>query len=160
MLLTRTTQERTNLQWFVSDQPRSSFEKRVVSTPRLIRSLHTMSPAKAVPDVLQESRVQERAFRELCTRNEGTEPRVLARHSVTHEAFLTLVRSAQKAIGRKGVLGPHTRNLPNLMRVVLRSRNSSETMVEASTECSTTLRFQRFSRRESFAPREASRGLC
>jgi len=52
------------------------------------------------------------------------------------EAFLTLVRSAQKAIGRKGVLGPHTRNLPNFMHVALRSRNSSETMVEASTECS------------------------
>ncbi len=96
----------------------------------------------------------------VCTRNEGTEPRVPARDSGMHEAFLTLVRSAQKAIGRKGVLGPHTRNLPNLIRVVLRSRNSSETMVEASIECSTTLRYQHFSRRESFAPREASRGLC
>ena len=138
----------------MSDHPCSSFEKRVVSTPRLIRSIHTMSPAKAVPDVLQESRAQER------TRNEGTEPRVPARHSGTREAFLTLVRSAQKAIGRKGVLGPHTRNLPNLMRVAPRSRNSSETMVEASIECSTTLHFQHFSRRESFAPREASRWLC
>ncbi len=60
--------------------------------------------------------------------------------------FLTFVRSAQEAIGRKGVLCPHTRNLPNLMLIALRSRNSSETMVEASTECSTTLRFQCFSR--------------
>jgi len=60
-------------------------------------------------------------------------------------AFLTLVRSAQKAIGRKGVLGQYTKNRPNLMRVALRSRNSSEIMVEASTECSTTLRFQHFS---------------
>jgi len=148
----------------VSDQPRSSFEKRVVSTPRLICSLHTMSPAKAAPNVLQESRAQERALREPLRirmyKNEGMEPRVPARHSGMREAFLTLVRSAQKVIGRKGVLGPHTKNLPNLMLVALRSRNSSETIVEASTECSTTLHFQCFSRQESFSPQEARRGLC
>jgi len=85
----------------------------------------------------------------VCTRNEGTEPRVPARDSGTREAFLTLVSSAQKAIRRKGVLGPQTKNPPNLMRVALRSRNSSETMVEASIEYSTTLRFQRFLRRET-----------
>jgi hypothetical protein len=55
---------RTNLQWFVSDQPRSSFEKRVVSTPRLIHSLHTMSPAKAAPDVLQERKRKKMALPE------------------------------------------------------------------------------------------------
>jgi len=135
-----------------------------MSTPRLIRSLHTMSPAKAAPDVLQESRVQERALREPLRIHMYQKRRYGATSSCnglcTCEAFLTFVRSAQKAIGRKGVLCPHTRNLPNLMCVALRSRNSSETMVKASTECSTTLRFQRFSRRESFAPREASRGLC
>jgi len=147
----------------VSDQPRSSFEKRVVSTPRLIRSLHTMSPAKAAPDVLQESRAQERALRKPLQIRMYQKRRYGATSSCKGlwyaRGFFTLVRSAQKAIGRKGVLGPHTRNLPNLMRAALRSRNSSETMVEASTECSTNLCFQRFSRRESFAPREASRGL-
>ena len=42
----------------------------------------------------------------------------------------------------------------------LRLRKSCETMVGASTECSTTLRDQRFLQQESFAPQEASRGLC
>ena len=149
----------------MSDQPRSSFKKRVVSTPRLIRSLHTMSPAKAAPDVLQESQAQERALREPLRIHMYQKRRYGATSSCkglwyAREAFLTFVRSAQKAIGRKGVLGPHTRNLLNLMRVALRSRNSSETMVEASIECSTTLHFQHFLRRDSFALREASRGLC
>jgi len=148
----------------VSDQPRSSFEKQVVSTPRLIRSLHTMSPAKAAPDVLEESRAQERALCEPLRIRMYQKRRYRATSSCKAlwyaRGFHTLVRSAQKAIVRKGVLGPHTKILPNLMCVALRSRNSSKTMVEASTECSTTLRFQRFSRRESFAPRETSRGLC
>jgi hypothetical protein len=97
----------------------------------------------------------------MCTRNEGTEPRVPVWHSGTREAFLTLVRSAQEAIEKKGSSrSAHTRNPPSLMRVALRSRNSSENMVEASTECLTTLRVQRFLRQESFASREASRGLC
>ncbi len=113
-----------------------------MSTPRIILSLHTMSPAKAAPNVLQNHERKKGLYanpsESICTGNEGTEPRVPTRNSGMREAFLTFVRSAQKAIGRKGVLGPHTRNLPNLMRVALRSRNSSETMVEASTECSTT----------------------
>ncbi len=130
---------RTNLQRFVSNQPRSSFEKRVVSTPRLIRSLHTMSPAKATPDVLQESRVQENGF----TRTPPI-PYVPETKVRSHEfLYGTLVRAKQSR--RKGVLGPPTRNLPNLMPVALRSRKSCETMVGASTECSTTLRDQRFS---------------
>ena len=157
--------EKTSFQRFLSDPPRSFFKKLIVSTPRLLRNLHTMSLAKAAPNGLKRSRVRENGLTRtpsdsICTRNEGTGPRVPSRDSGAREAFLTFVRSAQEAIGRKGVLCPHTRNLPNLMLIALRSRNSSETMVEASTECSTTLRFQCFSRRESFAPREASRGLC
>ena len=163
--------EKTSFQRFLSDPPRSFFKKLIVSTPRLLRNLHMMSQGKAAPDGLKDCECKKMVLRErppipyvpekdsvqetvssfkeahLKTLiKEGTEPRVPARHSGTREAFLTLMRSAQKAIGRKGVLGPHTRNLPNLMRVALRSRNSSEPMVEASTECSTTLGFQRFSR--------------
>ncbi len=139
----------------MSDQPRSSFEKRVVATPRLIRSLDTMSPAKAAPDVLQESRAQENGF----TRTPPI-PHVPETKVRSHEfLYGTLVR--KKRSRRKRVLGPHTRNLPNLMPVALRSRKSCETMVGASTECSTTLRHQCFSRQESFfEPQEASRGLC
>ncbi len=145
---------RTNLQRFVSDQPRSFFEKRVVSAPRLIRSLHTMSPAKAAPDVLQESQAEENGFTQT-----PPIPHVPETKVQSHEfLYGTLVR--KKRSRRKGVLGPHTMNLSNLMPVAMRSRKSCETMVGASTECSTTLRDQRFSRQESFALQEASRELC
>ena len=101
--------------------------KRVASTPRLIRSLHTMSPAKAAPDVLQETRAQENGF----TRTPPI-PHVPETKVRGHEfLYGTLVREKQSR--RKGVLGPHTRNLPNLMPVALRSRKSCETMVGAST---------------------------
>ena len=54
---------RTKFQQFVSDQPHSSFEKLVVSTPRLIRDLHTMSQAKATLDVLQDRECEKTAVR-------------------------------------------------------------------------------------------------
>jgi hypothetical protein len=77
-----------------------------VSTPRLIRDLHMMSQAKAVPDVLQDRECKKMALREpsdsICTRNEGAESRVPVWHSGTREAFLTHVRSAQEAIAKKG----------------------------------------------------------
>ncbi len=136
-----------------------------MSTPRLIRSLHTMSPEKTAPDVLQELRAQKNGFTQTPPIPYVPETKVWSHEFlygtlVCVRFFSLLCGLPKKRSRRKGVLGPHTRNLPNLMRVTLRSRNSSETMVESSTECSTTLRVQRFSRRESFAPREASRGLC
>ncbi len=102
--------------------------KRVAPTPRLICSLHTMSPAKAAPAVLQETRAQENGF----TRTPPI-PHVPETKVRSHESLHgTLVR--KKRSRRKGVLGPHTRNLPNLMPpVALRSRKSCETMVGAST---------------------------
>ncbi len=97
-----------------------------MSTPMLIRSLHTMSPAKAAPDVLQELRAQENGF----TRTPLI-PNVPETKVQSHEfLYGTLVR--KKRSRRKGVLGPHTRNLPSLMPVALRSRKSCETMVGAS----------------------------
>ncbi len=100
--------------------------KRVVSTPRLIRNLHTMSPAKAAPDVQQESRAQENGF----TRTPPI-PHVPEAKVRSHEfLYGTLVR--KKRSRRKGVQGLHTRNLPSLMPVTLRSRKSCETMVGAS----------------------------
>ena len=101
--------------------------KQVLPTPRVVRSLHTMSQAKAAPDVLQELRAQENGF----TRTPPI-PHVPDTKLRSHEfLYGTLVR--EKRSRRKGVLGPHTRNLPNLMPVALRSRKSCETMVGAST---------------------------
>ena len=118
---------RTSFQRFLSNPPLSSFKKLIVSTPRLLRNLHTMSPAKAAPDVLQESRAQENGF----TRTPPI-PHVPETKVRSHEfLYGTLVR--EKRSRRKGVLGPHTRNLPNLMPVALRSRKSCETMVGART---------------------------
>jgi hypothetical protein len=45
---------RTKCQQFTSDTPCSSFKKLIVSTPRLLQNLHTMSLAKAVPDGLKD----------------------------------------------------------------------------------------------------------
>jgi hypothetical protein len=42
-LLTRTT-----FQWFLNKMPRSPFKKLIISTPGLLRGLHTMSLAKSV----------------------------------------------------------------------------------------------------------------
>jgi hypothetical protein len=105
--------------------------KLILSTPRLLRSLHTLSLAKAVPDCLKDSKckkialhkhplipyvpeklterdcVQEMfsAFKEnhLKTQLEkGMELLVLIWHSSMCEAFLIHVGSAQEAIERKG----------------------------------------------------------
>ncbi len=45
---------RNKFQRFTNDPPCSSFKKLVVSTPRLLRDLHTMSLAKAVSDGLKD----------------------------------------------------------------------------------------------------------
>lgn len=135
-----------------------------MSTPRLIRSLHTMSPAKAAPDVLQESRAQERALREPLRIHMYQKRRYGATSSCKElwyaRGFSHSREVCPKSDRKKGSSRSTYKESSEPFAVALRSRNSSETMVEASTECSTTLRFQRFSRRESFAPREASRGLC
>jgi hypothetical protein len=44
----------TKFQRFTSNPPLSSFKKLIVSTPRVLSSLHTMSLAKAVPDGLKD----------------------------------------------------------------------------------------------------------
>ncbi len=95
---------RTKLQQFVSDQPRSSFEKLVVSTPRLIRDLRTMSQAKAAPDVLQDCECKKMALCEPLRFCMYQKRRYPVWHSGMHEAFLTHVRSTQEAIKKKGVL--------------------------------------------------------
>jgi hypothetical protein len=45
---------KTSFQLFTSDAPRSSFKQVVVSTLRLLRNLHMMSLAKAVPNALKD----------------------------------------------------------------------------------------------------------
>jgi hypothetical protein len=118
---------RTSFQQFVSNPPCSSFKKLIVSTPRLLRNLHTMSLAKAAPDGLKDRECEKMALRErppipyvsekdsvqetvssykdnhLKTLiKEGTELRVPIWHSGTREAFLIHVGSAQEAIEKKG----------------------------------------------------------
>ena len=56
--------ERTKYERFTSDLLRSSFKKLIVSTPRLLRNLHTMSLAKAVPDGLKDCKCMKMALRE------------------------------------------------------------------------------------------------
>ncbi len=46
--------ERTSFQRFLSDPPRSFFKKLIVSTPQLLRNLHTMSLAKATPNGVKD----------------------------------------------------------------------------------------------------------
>jgi hypothetical protein len=55
---------RTSFQWFLSDPPLSSFKELIVSTPRLLRNLHTMSLAKAAPDGLKDRECEKMALRE------------------------------------------------------------------------------------------------
>ena len=50
---------RTKFQRFTSNPPLSSFKKLIVSTPRLLCSLYTMSLAKAVPDGLKDRKCKK-----------------------------------------------------------------------------------------------------
>ena len=56
--------EKTSFQRFLSDPPRSFFKKLIVSTPRLLRNLHTMSLAKAAPDGLKDRECEKMVLRE------------------------------------------------------------------------------------------------
>ena len=56
--------EKTSFQRFLSDPPRSFFKKLIVSTPRLLRNLHTMSLAKATPDGLKDRECEKMVLRE------------------------------------------------------------------------------------------------
>ncbi len=119
--------EKTRFQRFLSDPPRSFFKKLIVSTPRLLRNLHTMILAKAAPDGLKDCECEKMVLRErppipyvpekdsvqgtvssfkeahLKTLiKEGTELRVPIWHSGTREAFLIHVGSAREAIRKKG----------------------------------------------------------
>ena len=83
-----------------------------------------MSPAKAAPDVLRETRAQENGF----TRTPPI-PHVPETKVQGHEfLYGTLVRETQSR--RKGVLGPHTRNLPNLCLSRLDRENSVRPWLE------------------------------
>ncbi len=53
---------RTKFQLFTSDPPCSYFKKLVVSIPRLLRNLHTMSLAKALPDGLKDDECKKIAL--------------------------------------------------------------------------------------------------
>ena len=55
---------RTKFQRFTSDPPHSFFKKLVVSTPRRVRNLHTLSLAKAAPNVLKDRECKKIALRE------------------------------------------------------------------------------------------------
>ncbi len=54
----------TKFQWFVSDPPLSSFKELILSTPRLLRGLHTMSLAKAAPEGLKDPECKKITSRE------------------------------------------------------------------------------------------------
>jgi hypothetical protein len=111
----------------MSDAPRFSFKKLIVSTLRLLRNLHTMSLAKAAPDglkdhkckkmalckqppiqyVLEKDSVQEMvsAYKDNHLKmliNKGTELQVPIWHSGTREAFLIHVGFAKEPIKKKG----------------------------------------------------------
>ena len=64
MIPTNAHYERTSFQRFLSDPPRSFFKKLIVSTPRLLRNLHTMSLAKATPDGLKDRECEKMVLRE------------------------------------------------------------------------------------------------
>jgi hypothetical protein len=55
---------RTSFQRFLSDPPLSSFKELIVSTPQLLRNLHTMSLAKAAPDGLKDRECEKMALQE------------------------------------------------------------------------------------------------
>jgi hypothetical protein len=111
----------------MSDPPGSLFKKLIVSTPRLLHNLHTMSLVKAAPDGLKDCECEIMALRErpsipyvtekdsvqetvssykdnhLKTLiKEGTELRVPIWHFGTREACLIHVGSAREVIQKKG----------------------------------------------------------
>ncbi len=62
--------EKTSFQRFLSDPPRSFFKKLIVSTPRLLRNLHTMSLAKAAANAIATAEAMVVAA-ELATARDG-----------------------------------------------------------------------------------------
>jgi hypothetical protein len=55
---------RTRFQCFLRDPPLSSFKKLILSTPRLVQGLRTMSLAKAVPEGIKDRECKRFALRE------------------------------------------------------------------------------------------------
>jgi hypothetical protein len=55
---------RTKFQWFLNKTPRSPFKRLIVSTPGLLRGLHTMSLAKSVPEGLNPRECKKTKLRE------------------------------------------------------------------------------------------------
>jgi hypothetical protein len=54
---------RTAFQWFINKMPRSTFKKLIVSTPALLRGLHTMSLSKSVPEGLNPRECKQTKLR-------------------------------------------------------------------------------------------------
>jgi hypothetical protein len=139
---------RTIFQWFVSNPPRLSFKKLIVSTPRLLRNLHTMSLAKAAPDGLKDRECKKMALRKrppfpylpekdsvqdtvssykdnhLKTLiKEGTGLRVLIWHSGKRKVF-SFTWDLPKKRSRKRATSSPLRNIPKLtLTSARRSRN-------------------------------------
>ncbi len=149
----------------MSDQPRSSFEKRVVSTPRLICNLHTMSQVKATPDVLQDCERKKMALREPLRFHMYQKWRYRATSSCMAFCYARGFSYSREVCPRSDREEREFKvYMQEIFRILCLSRwdweISNETMVEASTEGSTTLRNQRFLQWESFTPQEASRKSC
>ncbi len=124
----------TKFQWFMSDPQLSSFEKLIVSTPRLLRGIHTMSLAKAaldglkdrkckritlskhpwIPYVPKKDSVQETvsAFKAESLKTqigEGMKHQVPIWRSGMHKAFLIHLGSALDAIKKEDTSRPMTK---------------------------------------------------
>jgi hypothetical protein len=56
---------RTNFQRFLNQAPHSSFKKLIVSSPSLLRDLHTMSLSKSVPEGLKPQECERTKLCEL-----------------------------------------------------------------------------------------------
>jgi hypothetical protein len=55
---------RTAFQRFINKTPHSTFKKLIVSTPALLRGLHTMSLSKSVPEGLNPRKCKQTKLRE------------------------------------------------------------------------------------------------
>jgi hypothetical protein len=116
----------------MSDSPLSSFKKLIVSTPRLLHGLHTMSLVKAAPEGLKDLECKRITLRECppipyvpkkdsveemvsSLKAESLKTQISKRkevqvsfwHSGTREAFLMHVGSALNAIKKRGPFKAH-----------------------------------------------------
>ncbi len=124
---------RTRLQCFLSDPPRSSYKKLIISTPRLVQALRMMLIAKAVPKGIKDHECKRFALRECppvlyvpekdpvqetvsllksdqslkMTIRADAELRLPIWHWGAYEVFLMHVSSALDAIEKRGTFKAH-----------------------------------------------------